>query len=130
MSNEAEKEKCIKLPLSRRANKRICFTTPVNAVIRTKDQCFNVLITDISSSGLGFHSKEYIIKGKKVLFELQIDENMELPRKIMAKLKNKYGNTENGHHIYGARFYRMSYWYERNRIHAFIYSELKKQTTD
>jgi len=130
MTNEADKEKCFKLQMSRRANKRICFTTPVNAVIRTKDQCFNVLITDISSSGLGFHSKEYIIKGKKVLFELQIDENMELPRKIMAKLKNKYGNTENGHHIYGARFYRMSYWYERNRIHAFIYSELKKQKTE
>ena len=112
--------------MSKRADKRICLDPPMNAVVRTKDQIIDVLITDISCSGVRFCSKEQWKRGNKLLFELPGDYNAELPGKIKAKVKNEYGDAENGRHIYSAKFYRLSYWYERNRIHAFIYVEYNK----
>jgi len=126
MHSEANKEKCLIPPLSRRADKRICFEPPINAVMRTNDQVADVVLTDISCSGLRFFSKEQYKKDTKVLFEIQGSDKVKLPDKIKAKIKNEYGNTEDGQYIYGAKFFRVSYWYERNRIHAFVYSERKK----
>ena len=112
--------------MSKRADKRICLEPPINAVTIAKDQITDVLITDISCSGVRFCSKEQWKKGSKLLFELQNDDYTELPGKIKAKVKNEYGSTEDGRFIYGAKFYRLSYWYERSRIHAFVYSEYNK----
>ena len=126
MPTEADNEQCLKPLLSRRADKRICFEPPVKAVIRTKDQVVDVLIADISCSGLRFYSKERWVKGKRLLFELINDDNIELPGKIKAKVNNDYGQAENGQYVYSVKFYRLSYWYERNRIHAFVYSECNK----
>ena len=128
MINEADKEKVLKPALSRRADKRICFEPPINALIKAKDHIADAVLTDISCSGLRFYSKEQYTKGKKVLFEIQSDKKVELPGKIKAKIKNEYGTTEDGKYIYGAKFFRISYWYERNRIHAYVYSENKKET--
>ena len=127
MHSEADKEKCLRPPLSRRADKRICFEPPINALIRTKDQTANAVLTDISCSGLRFYSKEQYKKGKKVLFEIQGDDKVKLPGKIKATIKNEYGTTEDNQYIYGAKFFHISYWYERNRIHAFVYSGHKNK---
>jgi len=126
MISEADKEKVLKPMLSRRADKRISFEPPINAVIKAKDQIVDAVLTDISRSGLRFHSKEQYKKGNKVLFEIQSDDKVDLPGKIKATIRNEYGNTEDGRYIYGVRFFRVSYWYERNRIHAYVYSERKK----
>ena len=127
MHSEANKEKCLIPPLSRRADKRICFEPPINAVMRTNDQIADVVLTDISCSGLRFFSKEQYKKDTKVLFEIQGSDKVKLPDKIKAKIKNEYGNTEDGRYIHGAKFFRVSYWYERNRIHAFVYSGHKNK---
>ena len=131
MHSEANKEKCLIPPLSRRADKRICFEPPIIAVTRTKDQITtDVVLIDISCSGLRFYSKEQYKKGTKLIFELKSSDNVELPGTIKATVKNEYGNTEDGRYIYGTKFYRIAYWYERNRIHAFVYSEHKKKLSE
>ena len=112
--------------MSRRADKRIFLNPPVAAVINTGDRQIDAIITDICSSGLGFQTTEQFKKGSIVIFELNNDENVDLPDKIKTKIKNEYENTEN-HYVYGAKIPRISHWYERNRIHNFVYAELKKQ---
>jgi len=115
--------------MSRRADKRLFFNLPVNAVINTGDRLIDAIITDISSSGLGFQTIEQLKTGSKIIFELNNDENVDLPDKIRAKIKNEYERTEN-HHLYGAKILRLSHWYERNLIHTFVYRELRKQEND
>jgi hypothetical protein len=116
--------------MSKRADRRIDFHPPVCAVIKTVDRVYNALLTDISSSGLRFQSREHFKKGEKIIFEPKNDEHIDLPASIKAIVKNEYGKTEHDHYVYGAKIPRLSHWYERNRIHTFIYSEIKRREKD
>jgi len=106
-----------------RSDKRLCFRPSIQAVIRNGDRTDNVVLTNISRTGLGFQTEELYYKGDKLLIELKRDEKNLLPRKIKAKVINEYGVTENGWKEYGVRFFRISYWYEKNCIHSYVYSE-------
>ena len=105
-----------------RGDKRIYFRPPINAAIKSKEQSDDVVITDISRSGLRFNSKAQYKEGDRLHFELQSDDMRDLPHSIKATVVNKYGNVQDGKFAYGVRFHRIAYWYERNRIHDFVYS--------
>jgi len=109
--------------MSKRADRRLFFESPMNAVIKIKDKCDDALITNLSCTGLCFDSKEQYKKGDKVTIELQVGDTTDLPRSIKAKILNEYKKTEDDKHSYGVRFFRLSYWYERNRIHSYIYAK-------
>ena len=106
-----------------RGDKRLYFDPSITGAIRTRDKTVEVHLTNISSSGLAFQTEEQFKKGDKLLLELKSDSNYLLPQKIKAKIINEYGDKENGCYEYGVRFLRISYWYEKNCIHNFVYSE-------
>ena len=105
-----------------RADKRVYFRPPIGAVIKNKTVSDDVFITDISRSGLRFNSKEQYKDGDRFLIEINKDDKNDLPHSIKATVINKYGNVQDGRYAYGVRFNRIAYWYERNRIHDFVYS--------
>lgn len=113
--------------MSKRADRRIDFKPPKNAVIKTKTRQTDVLLTDISCSGLRFLTKDQFEKGEKVSLELLNDDEMDFLNNLKAKIKNEYGKSEDGSNIYGVKFFRISCWYERTNIHTYIYSEIKKK---
>ena len=106
-----------------RADKRVYFRPPISAVIKGKEQSDEVVITDISRSGLRFNSNEQYKEGDRFLIEIHKDDKNDLPHHIKAIVINKYGNVQDGRYAYGVRFNRIAYWYERNRIHDFVYSQ-------
>ena len=109
--------------MSKRADKRIYFDPPINSVVMTNDRSTEVLISDISCTGLGFRSKVQFKKGDKLLIDLQLGDNLELQHTIKATVRHEYGIKENGLYAYGVKFFRIASWYERNLIHCFVYSE-------
>jgi len=106
-----------------RSDKRLYFKPSIAAEIRCGDRIDNVTLTNISRTGLGFQTEELYHKGDKLLIKLKRDEKNLLPRRIKAKVINEYGVTENGLNEYGVRFFRISYWYEKNCIHNYVYKE-------
>ena len=111
-----------------RADKRLYFNPSITAVIRSGEKTTEIFLTDICRSGLRFKTEELYKKGDKLLFELKSDANNLLPGKIKAKVINEYGNTEDGRNQYGVRFFRISYWYEKNCIHNYVYSEQNEES--
>jgi len=105
-----------------RSDKRLYFKPSIPAVIKSGDRTDNVVLTNISRTGLGFQTDELYYKGDKLLIELKRDEKNLLPRRIKARVINEYGLTEYGRKEYGVRFFRISYWYEKNCIHTYVYS--------
>ena len=112
-----------------RSDKRLYFKPPIKAVLRVGEKTSEVFLTDISRSGLGFQTEELYKKGDKLLFELERDEKNLLPQKIKAAVVNEYRKVEDDRNAYGVRFFRVSYWYEKNRIHNYVYSQQSEETT-
>jgi len=93
------------------------------AVMKSKEQSFDVTIIDISRNGLRFRSKNQFDKGDKLMFELNSDDSTkDLSISIKAKLVNVYGDQPEGFYDYGVKFLRFHYWYEMNRIHDYVYT--------
>jgi hypothetical protein len=103
----------------------------INAVMRCKQQTYDVEILDIGRGGLRFSSKEPFKKGVKLMFELHIINAesslpMELPLAIGAKLINDYGINKHNEHEYGVLFPPFVYWHERLRIEKMVYTSAHK----
>ena len=108
--------------LVKRSDKRI-IDPQIDSVIKGKIECYDVRIVDLSRKGLRFRSRDQYKKGDKLKFEMQsTDDKSILSLTIKAKIINDYGRNAEGLYEYGARFYRLPYWYEMNCIHNYIYS--------
>ena len=111
-----------------RSDKRLYFKPSIHAVIKNEEKSTDVLLINISRTGLGFQSEGQYKKGDKLLFELKSDDNNLLPKRIKAKVINEYGSTEDGRYEYGVKFFRIAYWYEKNCIHTYVYSEMTEES--
>ena len=111
--------------LVKRSDKRIV-EPQISSVIKTKVDCHDVHIIDLSRQGLRFKSTDQYKKGDRLKFELQsVDDNATLSLTIRARVINDYGKKEDGLYEYGVKFFRLLYLYEMNCIHNYIYSMRK-----
>lgn len=70
----------------KRCLKRISFTSPVRYYQKGSEKYSNTVCKDLSASGIGFISNEFIPKGTQLLFELNPPWNNE-PIQVLGEVK-------------------------------------------
>jgi len=109
---------------AKRTDRRIEYPK-LTAEAWTKENKHEVEVINISRKGLRFKSKEKYDKGINLMFDLNsTDPSVELSLSIKGKIVNEYSNNNEGEHEYGAKFMRLTHWYEMYRVHDFVYANI------
>jgi len=111
--------------LVKRADRRIA-EPPLTSVIKVRNERHDAQIIDLCRKGLRFKSETQYRNGDTLKFGLQnVEDSPPLSLSIKAKVINSYGRDDEGLYEYGVKFTKLSYWYEINCIHNYIYSNQK-----